>query len=162
MARIGDALDLAMAYSVMKTCQSVKPGLPSDVKSKMFWNLIVDFVIGFVPILGDLADAAYKCNTKNAILLETELNKRADKRDKQAGGVLGATRPDIVEEEFEMAPSEGAPPRYTSTKKSKSHHPSNGRASGDRQEASLGAGDIGAAPHVSSHEGREGYRNDLR
>jgi Domain of unknown function (DUF4112) len=155
-----------MAYSVMRLCQSVEPALPSDVKRSMFWNLIIDFVIGFVPILGDLADAAYKCNTKNAVLLEKELNKRADKRERQAGGIP-TTRPIVVDEGIEMATTDGAPPRYTSTKKPKRpeevydpRHPSNGRVAGGRQEADLETEEI--ASEYPIHQSSRSHRNDVR
>lgn len=44
-------------------------------------NIALDFVVGLVPFVGDLADAAFKCNTKNVRLLERCL----DERYKEAG-----------------------------------------------------------------------------
>lgn len=38
--------------------------------------MALDFAVGLVPILGDLADAAFKCNGKNVRLLEQHLDKR--------------------------------------------------------------------------------------
>jgi hypothetical protein len=45
-----------MALMVLRTCEQVEGGLPADVKSKMYINIILDFGIGLVPFLGDLAD----------------------------------------------------------------------------------------------------------
>jgi hypothetical protein len=45
----------------------------------MLGNVGVDFLIGSVPIAGDLFDFAWKANRKNARLLEAHLNKRSGK-----------------------------------------------------------------------------------
>ena len=36
---------------------------------KMAWNLTVDVLVGYVPVLGDLADVAIKANRKNVDLV---------------------------------------------------------------------------------------------
>lgn len=55
-------------------------------------NIVIDFVIGLVPFVGDLADAAYKCNTRNAVLLEKYLRERGAAqltgRNAQAGEII--------------------------------------------------------------------------
>jgi hypothetical protein len=56
---IGDVIDAFMAMMVLRTCQQVEGGLPSGVKSKMMFNIILDFGIGLVPFIGDLADGKY-------------------------------------------------------------------------------------------------------
>jgi hypothetical protein len=61
---------------VVKTCEGLKRPLPDRVIRKMWTNVVVDFAIGFVPVIGDIADVWYKCNTRNAILLENELLQR--------------------------------------------------------------------------------------
>src|SRR5208282_3845948 len=45
----------------------------------MYMNLMIDFGVGLVPVLGDLADAWFKCNTRNNILLERFLRERGSK-----------------------------------------------------------------------------------
>lgn len=40
----------------------------------MALNILVDFVIGFVPFLGDICDAYFKANTRNVRLLEKRLD----------------------------------------------------------------------------------------
>jgi len=45
----------------------------------MYTNLIIDFGIGLIPVLGDFADAWFKCNTRNNILLERYLRERGAK-----------------------------------------------------------------------------------
>ncbi len=45
-----------MAMMVLRTCTQVEGGLPADVKSKMMFNVIVDFVVGLIPFFGDLGN----------------------------------------------------------------------------------------------------------
>jgi hypothetical protein len=42
----------------------------------MMFNLMADAGLGFVPLVGDLASAIYKSNTRNAIILEHLLIER--------------------------------------------------------------------------------------
>ncbi|RKF73520.1 putative ph domain-containing protein [Golovinomyces cichoracearum] len=72
----GDILDTFMALMVYRTCQQVEGGLPNSLKMKMMINIVADFVVGLVPFLGDLADALFRANTKNAILLEHHLRDK--------------------------------------------------------------------------------------
>ncbi|KAK3111138.1 hypothetical protein LTR53_006031 [Teratosphaeriaceae sp. CCFEE 6253] len=72
----GDAFGLAMAYLLFTKCGKIDGGLPSNVRMKMVINIILDFVVGLVPFIGDLADAAFKCNTKNVALLERHLDQK--------------------------------------------------------------------------------------
>jgi hypothetical protein len=53
---IGDVIDAFMAVMVLRTCEQVEGGLPADIKSKMYVNIMLDFGIGLVPFLGDIAD----------------------------------------------------------------------------------------------------------
>jgi hypothetical protein len=46
---------------VIRTASEV--GLPSSVMLHMLFNVAFDFVIGLVPVLGDLADMAYKVSS---------------------------------------------------------------------------------------------------
>jgi hypothetical protein len=47
--------------------------------ARMLGNVGVDFLIGSVPLFGDVFDFAWKANRKNARLLEAHLNKRSGK-----------------------------------------------------------------------------------
>ena len=42
----------------------------------MLVNIAADFLVGLIPFIGDLADAAFKCNTRNLRLLENVLDKK--------------------------------------------------------------------------------------
>ncbi|KAH0564949.1 hypothetical protein GP486_001657 [Trichoglossum hirsutum] len=73
---IGDVLDMFMALTVIDACKTIEGGLNSRILIKMYLNIVFDLAIGLVPFLGDIADAMYKCNSRNAILLEKLLRKR--------------------------------------------------------------------------------------
>lgn len=75
---IGDFIDLFMALMLVKSCQKVDGGLPATLKARMMFNIMLDFALGLVPLLGDLADAVFRANTRNAWLLETYLTKKLE------------------------------------------------------------------------------------
>lgn len=101
---------------VLRTAQQVEGGLPSDIKAMMMFNIIMDFGIGLVPFLGDIADALFKANTRNAVILEKHLRKKgaaALKAHGQPAPALdpsdGSTFDRLVEVEENGPP----PPEYT-------------------------------------------------
>ena len=59
----------------------------------MILNITMDLFIGFVPILGDIADALYRCNTRNAELLGHVLEKRGQKTLRGDSASLNSERP---------------------------------------------------------------------
>ncbi|KHO00848.1 PH domain protein [Metarhizium album ARSEF 1941] len=81
--RIGDAIDGLMSLSVFRKCCKVEGGLPASVKLQMMVNVALDFIIGLVPG----AEAIYRGNTRNALLLEDFLRERAEKNLRQSGHV---------------------------------------------------------------------------
>ncbi|KAK3708548.1 hypothetical protein LTR37_011443 [Vermiconidia calcicola] len=72
----GDAIGVLMALMIFKMCCEVEGGLDQSTKTRMLLNIAIDFAVGLVPFVGDLADAAFKCNTKNLRLLEVALDKK--------------------------------------------------------------------------------------
>lgn len=72
----GDAAGMALAYLVMREAGKVSGGLPSHLGFLMLLNILLDFGVGLVPFLGDMADAWFKCNTRNLRLLEVHLDKK--------------------------------------------------------------------------------------
>ena len=69
---------MVLAMMVVSTCNKIEGQLPASIHALMIFNVILDFVIGLVPFVGDFADALYKCNTRNAVLLENFLKKRGE------------------------------------------------------------------------------------
>ena len=73
-----------MALMVMTTAMKVSPGKDRDkLRATMIMNIMLDFAVGLVPFLGDIADAFFKCNTRNAAALEKMLNNRVKALEKK-------------------------------------------------------------------------------
>lgn len=63
----GDSISAIMsAYIVIA---SVRYGLPKGVIGRMVFNIGLDFLIGSIPLIGDMFDFAWKANSKNMKLL---------------------------------------------------------------------------------------------
>jgi len=50
--------------------------VPSALLLKMFMHVLIDCVIGIIPIIGDIIDVFYKANIYNMHLLETWLKQK--------------------------------------------------------------------------------------
>jgi hypothetical protein len=71
---IGDtATALLAAYVVL---EAARLGVPKGMLARMLANVGFDFVIGLVPLLGDLGDFAWKANRRNARMLHDHLLAR--------------------------------------------------------------------------------------
>ena len=71
---VGDlATTLAGLYPVWV---AQRHGLGKLVKGRMLLNLLIDFLVGSVPVLGDVFDVGFKANLKNVSLLEKALAKK--------------------------------------------------------------------------------------
>lgn len=71
----GDGLDALLAGKLIYSMSRAKCGLPLGIVLLMLFNFSIDFLIGLVPFVGDLADAYYKCNSMNVRLFEKHLDK---------------------------------------------------------------------------------------
>ncbi|ORZ20624.1 hypothetical protein BCR42DRAFT_409165 [Absidia repens] len=71
---VGDFIGLIFALFLVE--KAMEANLPSKLVNQMLVNIAVDFFIGLVPIIGDILDIMYKCNTRNALLLEEYLIER--------------------------------------------------------------------------------------
>lgn len=64
----GDALMLLAGLRIILLGKSM--GMPSALVSAMVRNTLIDFVLGFIPVVGDIADVFYKSNQKNVRIME--------------------------------------------------------------------------------------------
>lgn len=53
--------------------EAARLGLPRDTLVKMVKNIMLETILGSVPMLGDLFDATWKSNARNIVLLEDHL-----------------------------------------------------------------------------------------
>ena len=71
---VGDSFGLlASAYIVL---EAWRLGAPRGVLLRMVVNLLLDFFVGAVPVLGDLFDFGFKANRRNFNLLRRALAAR--------------------------------------------------------------------------------------
>lgn len=70
---IGDIICLILSYQVIRKAEQIEGGLPPALRQKMTFNVLLDFGFGLIPIVGDLINIMYKCNSRNFILLEKHL-----------------------------------------------------------------------------------------
>lgn len=70
---IGDAVTAcAAAWIVVRAAQM---GASTAMLVRMMWNIVLELVVGVVPILGDLFDFAWKANDRNIALLEEQVHR---------------------------------------------------------------------------------------
>ena len=70
---VGDFAGVAL--SALSVGEAVRLRAPRPVVGRMLRNLGIDFVIGLVPVVGDLADIYWKATTRNLRELENWLDQ---------------------------------------------------------------------------------------
>ncbi|MEA2722377.1 MAG: hypothetical protein QOH59_148 [Gemmatimonadales bacterium] len=75
---LGDAVSAVFSGYII--LQASRLGVPRSVVTRMIANVALDTVVGWVPILGDLFDVAWKSNLRNMALLESHLQQPAAAR----------------------------------------------------------------------------------
>jgi Domain of unknown function (DUF4112) len=68
----GDLLGSVLSVYLVFEC--IRLGLPKATLGRMLSNVLVDTVVGTVPVAGDLFDVGWKANSRNLKLLEAHLN----------------------------------------------------------------------------------------
>nr|WP_198662619.1 DUF4112 domain-containing protein [Primorskyibacter marinus] len=71
---VGDTLTLAPAVYIMHLAH--RSGAPKPTLTRMAINSGVDWLIGLVPLLGDVLDVGYKSNIRNAALLRAHVEAK--------------------------------------------------------------------------------------
>lgn len=66
------AMSLVSSYILV---EAARLGLPRSALLRMLWNLVLDTLLGIIPMAGDLVDLAWKANSKNLALIEAHLAK---------------------------------------------------------------------------------------
>lgn len=102
-----------MALMVLKTCEKIEGGMPNDVRFKMVINICLDFGVRLVPFVGDIVDTFFRCNTRNAIVLEKFLRKRGAENLKKQGQAVVVDPTDPEEYDRHLEEVLGPPPHYT-------------------------------------------------
>jgi len=75
---LGDAVSAVFSGYII--LQASRLGAPKSVVTRMIANVALDTLVGWIPVLGDLFDVAWKSNLRNMALLETHLRQPAAAR----------------------------------------------------------------------------------
>jgi uncharacterized protein DUF4112 len=75
---LGDAISAVFSGYII--LQASRLGAPKSVVNRMIANVAIDTAVGWVPVLGDLFDVAWKSNLKNMALLENHVRQPAAAR----------------------------------------------------------------------------------
>ncbi len=70
---VGDAITGGLGLWIIHRAR--QEGASGFLLVRMVWNLLVDMVLGAIPLIGDIFDFAFKSNTKNAQLLQRHLDR---------------------------------------------------------------------------------------
>lgn len=71
---VGDTL--AFAVSVYIYSFAKPAGVPLHKRMRMAWNIFIDWLIGLVPLLGDILDVGFKANSKNMRIMMTHVESK--------------------------------------------------------------------------------------
>jgi len=75
---VGETIGLALSLYLL--FEASKLGVPTSLKMKMLSNVLIDWLVGLVPIAGDIADVAFKANVRNMKLLVEHINLEHQRR----------------------------------------------------------------------------------
>ena len=67
----GDLIGGVLSIYIMHA--GIRMGVPRSVIIQMFGNIALEFIIGCIPIIGDLFDAMWKSNQRNVKLIEDSI-----------------------------------------------------------------------------------------
>lgn len=69
---VGDTLAMAPAVYILHQAHDM--GASKPVLARMIANIGIDWLVGLVPVVGDILDVGVKSNTRNVALLREHLN----------------------------------------------------------------------------------------
>lgn len=76
---VGDIIACSLALQLLKKAEGIEGGLPAKLRLQMMVNIMFDFGIGLIPLVGDFINVLYKCNSRNFVLLEKHLVEKYSK-----------------------------------------------------------------------------------
>ena len=68
---LGDVAGVLHSSYIVR--EAARIGAPPALLARMAWNVAVEGIVGMVPFIGDVFDAAWKANQRNYALLEAHL-----------------------------------------------------------------------------------------
>lgn len=76
---VGTFISTYWSVKLLLLARQLDDGLPIDLLFLFILNIVIDLVIGFIPIVGDLIVIGYKSNLRNYTLLRKHLEKVGEK-----------------------------------------------------------------------------------
>lgn len=71
---IGDTVGGLISLTIV--VEAKRLGAPTGLLLRMLWKIFVEWIIGCIPLVGDLFDFGFKSNSKNVALLRKHLEDR--------------------------------------------------------------------------------------
>ena len=68
---VGDVIGVLLSGYIVR--EAARAGLPTSVLARMILNVAIEGVVGMIPLAGDVFDAVWKANQRNAALLDAYL-----------------------------------------------------------------------------------------
>ncbi len=73
---VGDTLTMAVSLYIHSCAR--RAGVPRRRRMQMLWNIFIDWLVGLVPVLGDLFDLGFKANSRNIRIIMAYANRGPD------------------------------------------------------------------------------------
>jgi hypothetical protein len=70
---VGDAVSASVSLYEIYVARQL--GVPATSLARMFSNALADFLIGLVPVVGDVCDAIFKAHARNLRIIEEHVEK---------------------------------------------------------------------------------------
>lgn len=90
---IGDAIGASLSSYIV--VEAARMGVSKAVLARMVINILLELLVGAVPVLGDLFDFAFKANARNVALMRRALTAPAPTR-RRSGVLLFAVAAAII------------------------------------------------------------------
>lgn len=86
---IGDTITAGMSIYIVARAREL--GAPLALQVRMTMNVLFDWIIGSIPLIGDIIDVGFKANRRNLQLLEGHLRRRSSAAQRDHPGRASLT-----------------------------------------------------------------------
>ncbi|CUM68420.1 uncharacterized protein PRCAT00006143001 [Priceomyces carsonii] len=76
---LGQLVNIYWSITLLQLARTLDEGLPLDIQLIFIINVLIDFLLGLIPIVGDLIVLGYKANLRNYLVLEKHLERVGQK-----------------------------------------------------------------------------------
>ncbi|WPK27490.1 hypothetical protein PUMCH_004879 [Australozyma saopauloensis] len=96
---VGSIVTTYWSLLLFMNARSLDDGLPLDIQLLFLFNILVDFLLSLIPIIGDIIEVGYKANLRNFLLLEKHLVRVGQKN----AGIISAdeVRPGFINDKVQ-------------------------------------------------------------